>query len=155
LKGTTCDDVLDLLFVGCTMTCVAVIVVLSVVPTTRAVLPLVTALADAECAPFSYVVDDVSLTVTFSPAAVNSVKAEVDTLLTLPIDPPSAGPDRALDPPLAGAVCRDVAERDAAVVAVPEPVLAVALTMPYAPPPTAIVAALMAMDLVSLRENMD
>jgi hypothetical protein len=102
LKGTTSDDVLDPVFVGCTMTCVAVIVVLSVVPTTRAVLPFVTALADAEFVPLSYLVADVSLTVTFSPADVNSPKPEVDTLLTLPIDPPAAGPDRALDPPPAG-----------------------------------------------------
>jgi hypothetical protein len=112
------------------MTCVAVIVVLSVVPTTRAVLPFLTALADADFVPFSYVVDDVSLTVTFSPADVNSPKPEVDTLLTLPIDPPAAGPDRALDPPLPGTRCPDVAEVDDAVVAVPELVLAVALTMP-------------------------
>jgi hypothetical protein len=49
--------------------------------------------------PCSYVVDDVFLMVTFSPADVNSPKPDVDTLLTLPIDPPAAGPDRALDPP--------------------------------------------------------
>jgi hypothetical protein len=81
------------------MTWLAVIVVLSVVPSTRAVVPLVTALADAEFVPFSYVVDDVSLIVTFSPADVNSPKPDVDTLLTVPIDPPVAGPDRAFDPP--------------------------------------------------------
>jgi hypothetical protein len=130
LNGITFDDALDPLFVGPTMTCVAVIVVLSVVPTTRAVLPLVTALADADFVPFLYVVDDVSLTVTFSPADVNSPKPEAETLLTLPIDPPAAGPDRALDPRLPGTGCPDVAEGDVAVVAVPEPVLAVALTMP-------------------------
>jgi hypothetical protein len=137
LKGITFDDVWDPLFVGCTMTCVAVIVVPLVVPSTRAVLPLVTALADAEVVPVSYVVDDVSLTVTFSPADVNSTKPEVDTLLTLPIDPPAAGPERAFDPPPPGpagvdfaATGVDVAAADAAVVAVPEPVLAVALTMP-------------------------
>jgi hypothetical protein len=130
LKGITFDDAFDPLFFGCTTTCVAVIVVLSVVPTTRAVLPLVTALADAECVPFSYVVDGVSLTVTFSPAEVRSRKLDLDTLLTLPIDPPAAGPDRALDPPLARMGCPEVAEASVAVVAVPEPVLAVALTMP-------------------------
>jgi hypothetical protein len=150
---------LDTLFVVCTMTCVAVIVALLVVPSTRAVLPLVTALADAELVPFSYFVDDVVLTVTFSPAEVNSPKPELDTLVTLPIDPPAAGPDRALDPPLPGtrgAAGADVdVEVAVAVVAVPEPVLAVALTMPYAPPPSAIVVAPMAIDLVSLRENMD
>src|SRR5450631_4433335 len=111
------------------MTCVAVTVVLFVVPSTRAVLPLVTALADAEWVPFSYVVDDVSFTVTFSPADVTSTKPEVEPLLTLPIDPPAAGPDRALDPPLPGARCPGD-EVDDAVVAVPELVLAVALTMP-------------------------
>jgi hypothetical protein len=130
LKGTTLDDVLEPLLVGCTMTCVAVIVVLSVVPRTRAVSPLVTALANAERAPFPYVVDDVSLTVTFSPADVKSMKPEVDALLTLPIDPPAAGPDRALDLLPPGARCADVAEGDVAVGGVPEPVLAVALTMP-------------------------
>ncbi|MGO9487466.1 MAG: hypothetical protein ACLQBB_00380 [Solirubrobacteraceae bacterium] len=107
----------------------AVIVVLSVVPSTRAVLPLLTALADAACVPFSYFVADVSLTVTFSPAEVNSPKPELETLLTLPIDPPAAGPDRAL-PPMPGARCAGAAEVDEAVVEVPEPVLAVALTMP-------------------------
>jgi hypothetical protein len=125
------------------------------VPSTRAVLPLVTALADADFVPFSYVVDDVSLTVTFSPAAVNSPKPDLDTLLTLPIDPPAAGPDRALDPPRPGTTCPDVAERDVAVLAVPEPELAVAPAMPYAPPPIAMAAAPMAIDPVSLRENMD
>jgi hypothetical protein len=44
-------------------------------------------------------VDEVSLTVTFSPADVNSPKPDADTLLTLPIEPPAAGPDRAFDPP--------------------------------------------------------
>jgi hypothetical protein len=130
LKGITFDDVLDPLFVGCTMICVAVIVVPSTVPTTRAVLPVATALADADFAPFLYVVDDVVLTVTFSPADVNSPKPDVDTLLTLPIDPPAAGPDRALDPPLPGTGRPAVGDGDVAVVAVPEPVLAVAATMP-------------------------
>ena len=153
MKGTTFDEVRDPPFVGCTMTCVAVIGALSVVPSTRAVLPLVTALADADCVPFSYFVDDVSLTVTFSPADVNSPKPEADTLLTLPIDPPAAGPDRALDPPPATR-CADIAEVDDAVVAVPA-VLAVALRMPYAPPPIAIAVAPTAIDLVSLWENMD
>jgi hypothetical protein len=111
------------------MTSVAVIVVLLVVPNTRTVLPLLTALADAARVPFSYFVAAVSLTVTFSPADVDSPKPEVDTLPTLPIEPPAAGPDRAL-PPLPDARCARVAEVDDVVVAVPEPVLAVALTMP-------------------------
>jgi hypothetical protein len=136
------------------MTCVAVIFVLLVVPSTRAVSPLVTALFDAELVPLLYVVADVTLTVTFSPAEVNSSKPEVDTLLTLPIDPPAAGPDRALDPAPPDTGCPDVADADAAVVPVPEPVLAVALTMPTALPPIARVVAPMAIDLVSLRESM-
>ena len=37
--------------------------------------------------------------VSFSPAEVVSVKPEENTLLTVPLDPPAAGPDRALDPP--------------------------------------------------------
>jgi hypothetical protein len=37
--------------------------------------------------------------VTFWPVAVVSVNPEEDTLLTVPIVPPAAGPDRALDPP--------------------------------------------------------
>ena len=43
---------------GCTMTSVAVIVVLSVVPSTRTGSPVVTALAEAGLVPFSYVVVD-------------------------------------------------------------------------------------------------
>jgi hypothetical protein len=37
--------------------------------------------------------------VTFSPVAVVSVNPEEDTLVIVPIDPPAAGPDRALEPP--------------------------------------------------------
>jgi hypothetical protein len=36
--------------------------------------------------------------VTFSPVAVVSVKPDADTLLAVPIEPPAAGPDRALAP---------------------------------------------------------
>lgn len=129
MKATTCVDDSGTL-VGCTMTCVAVIVVLSVVPSTSAVLPLVTALEAAEFVPFSYVVEDVSLTVTFWPADVKSPKPDVDTLVTLPIDPPAAGPDRALEPPLPGACCADIGEVDDIVVVVFDYVLAIALTMP-------------------------
>src|ERR1700741_3557491 len=85
------------------MTWVAVIVLLLVVLRTRAILPLVTKLADAEFAPLLYVVDDVSLIVTFSPAEVTRVKPDLETLLTLPIDPPAAGPDRARAPRPPGA----------------------------------------------------
>jgi hypothetical protein len=88
-----------LLLGGCTMTWVAVMVVPSVVPSTRACWPVVTALTEAWLVPFSYVVEDVSLMVSFWLPEVVSVKPDVDTLLTVPIEPPAAGPDRAFDPP--------------------------------------------------------
>jgi hypothetical protein len=81
------------------MTWVAVMVVPLVVPSTRTGSPVVTALAEVELVPFRYVVEDASLTLTFWPAAVVSVKLDVDTLATVPDEPPAAGPDRALDPP--------------------------------------------------------
>jgi hypothetical protein len=74
-------------------------VVLLTVPSTRTDSPVVIALAEAGLVPFWYVVEDASLTVTFCPADVVIVKPEVDTLPTVPDDPPEAGPDRALDPP--------------------------------------------------------
>jgi hypothetical protein len=83
---------------GSTITCVAVIVVLSVVPSTRTVEPLVTALAETLLVPSSYLVDPANSTVTFWPPFVESVSPVLDLLVTLPIDPPAAGPERALDP---------------------------------------------------------
>jgi hypothetical protein len=80
------------------MTWVAVMVVLSVVPSTKTGAPVVTALAEAALVPSSYVVVDASLMVTFSPAEVVSVKPVAETLLTVPDDPPAAGALRALDP---------------------------------------------------------
>jgi hypothetical protein len=47
------------------MTCVAVMVVPLVVPSTRTLSPVVMALAEVELIPFWYVVEDASLTVTF------------------------------------------------------------------------------------------
>jgi hypothetical protein len=47
------------------MTCVAVMVVPLVVPSTRTLWPVVMALAEVELVPFWYVVEDASLTVTF------------------------------------------------------------------------------------------
>lgn len=38
------------------------------------------------------------MTVTFCPAEVVSVKPDAVTLLAVPVEPPAAGPDRALDP---------------------------------------------------------
>jgi hypothetical protein len=76
------------------------------------------------------------------------VKPEVDTLPTVPDDPPAAGADRALDPP-----------RPVPLLAAGELLLAaaglleVALTIPEEQPATAMAAALTAMDLVSLRES--
>jgi hypothetical protein len=67
-------------------------------------------LAEIGLVPFMYVVADASSTVTFCPVGVVIVKLAGDTLSTAPDDPPSAGPDRALDPPLAGAACPDGAE---------------------------------------------
>jgi hypothetical protein len=58
------------------------------------------------------------------------VKLDVETPVTVPDDPPAAGPERALDPPLPGTRCADIAAVGDAVVAVTEPVVAVALTMP-------------------------
>jgi hypothetical protein len=134
------------MFAGCTTICLAVIVAPSVLPSTSTVLPFVTAPDDAERVPFWYAVEDVSFTVTLWPVDVTSPKPDVDTLLTLPIDPPSAGPDRAFDPRPPGV--------DAAAAAVPAPVLAAAPATPYAPLPIAIAVAPKAMGLVSLRENM-
>ena len=59
---------------------------------------MVTALADAGLGPFWYVVAGASSTVTFWPADVVIAKPDADTLVTVPADPPAAGPDRALDP---------------------------------------------------------
>jgi hypothetical protein len=83
------------------MTCVAVIVVPLVIPSTRTGLPVVTAVADVARVPFVYFVEDASRTVTFWPADVDTVKLDVETLPTVPIVPPAAGPDRALDPTFA------------------------------------------------------
>jgi len=77
-------------------------------------------------------VADASSTVTFWPADVVIVKPDVDTLPTVPDDPPAAGPDRALDPPppepllAAGEPLLAAGELLAAV----EALLEVALTMP-------------------------
>jgi hypothetical protein len=81
------------------MTCVAVMVVPLVVPRTRTRSPFVMALAEVELVPFWCFVEDVSSIVTFWPADVVSVKLDLDTLPTVPDDPPAAGPDRAFDPP--------------------------------------------------------
>jgi hypothetical protein len=99
-KGTTADeDAVYGLPAGSTVTWVAVMVVLLVVPSTRTGSPVMMTLAEAGLDPFSYVVEDASLTVTFWPADVVMVKPDVDRLPTVPADPPAAGPDRALDPP--------------------------------------------------------
>jgi hypothetical protein len=105
------------------------------------------ALAEVELVPVRYVVEDAFLTVTFWPADVDTVKLEVDTLLTVPTTPPAAGPDRALDPAFAA----DLAFAVCPVVAPAEPLLEVALTIPAAPPPMTTTAAPMARGLVSLR----
>jgi len=81
------------------MTCVAVMVVPLVIPSTRTGSPFVMAFAEIEFVPLWYFVEDVSSTVTFWPADVVIVKLGVDMLPTVPAAPPEAGPDRALDPP--------------------------------------------------------
>jgi hypothetical protein len=103
VKGTTFDGekVGDPPLAGCTTTFVAVMVVPLVVPSTRTAWPFLTALAEVELVRFWYFVEDVFLTVTFCPPDVDTVKLEVDTLLTVPTAPPAAGPDRALAPALA------------------------------------------------------
>jgi hypothetical protein len=88
------------------------------VPSTRADAPAVTSLAEAELVPFSYVVEDASVMVTFWPADVVSVKPDVVRLLTVPDAPPAAAPERAFDPPPAAAgPCPAVADGVAAVAA--------------------------------------
>jgi hypothetical protein len=58
-------------------------------PSTRTCSPVVIALA---------LVDEARVTVTVSPAAVDSVNPDADVLATVPAAPPAAGPDRALEP---------------------------------------------------------
>jgi hypothetical protein len=84
---------------GCTTTCVAVMVVLLVVPSTSTGAPVVTGLAAAALVPFWYVVDGTSTTVTLWPVEVDIVKPVVDIVPTVPIAPPAAGADRAFDAP--------------------------------------------------------
>jgi hypothetical protein len=60
-----------------------------------------------------YFVEDVSATVTSTPVAVAKVKPDVDVVSTMPVAPPSAGPDRG--PPPGGVAVGEgvaVAERD-------------------------------------------
>jgi hypothetical protein len=52
-KGITSDAVADVLAAGCAITSVAVMVVLSVVPSTRTGWPVVTTLAEAGLVPFT------------------------------------------------------------------------------------------------------
>jgi hypothetical protein len=123
LKGITpaADEAAEPLpSVGCTTTCVAVMVVPLAVPSTRTLSPLVRAVAEIELVPFWYVVEDASLTVTFWPADVEMVKPAVETVLTVPAAPPEAGPERALDPPPPAALprpgCPELVDEDVAVV---------------------------------------
>jgi hypothetical protein len=110
----------------------------------------VAALGLAAVAPFLYAVHDVSLTVTFWPADVASVNPDEKVWLTLPIDPPAAGPDRSLDPALPGP--RNAGGAVAAL-ALAGLLLDVALTIPYAPPATAATAMLATKKRTGLGEN--
>jgi hypothetical protein len=87
-------------------------------------LPVVTALAEAALDPFSYVVDDVSLMVTCTFAAVFTVKPDVVVALMVPVVPPGSAPDRALEP------LPDPKLLATLLLAVDEPLLEVALTIP-------------------------
>jgi hypothetical protein len=75
-------------------------------------------------------VEEVLSTVTFSPVGVTSVKPDLEMLSIVPDDPPAAGPERAFELPAPGMRCADIDARDGVVVALVEPVLAVALTIP-------------------------
>jgi hypothetical protein len=59
-----------------------------------------------------------------------SVKLDVDALAIVPVAPPAAGPERALDPPPRAIGRPELLEADVAAVEVAEPLLAVTLTMP-------------------------
>jgi hypothetical protein len=95
------------------MTRVAAMVALSTVPRTRTLAPFFTALAEARRVPFSYFVEDASVTVTSTPVAVAKVKPDVDVVSTMPVAPPADGPATG-PPPVGVAVGEDVAvaERD-------------------------------------------
>jgi hypothetical protein len=112
------------------MTWLAVMVVPLVVPRTTTRTPFLMALAELELVPLWYFVEDAFLTFTSWPAEVEIVKLDLETLVTVPDDPPAADADRALDPLLLGTCWPDIAEVDVAVVVAPDPVLAVALTRP-------------------------
>jgi hypothetical protein len=86
-------------------------------PSTRMLSPFVMALAEVELVPFWYVVEDASLTVTFTFVGVDIVKLDVDMLLTVPVDPPAAPSDRALDAdPDPQGECSAVAVEDAVLL---------------------------------------
>jgi hypothetical protein len=109
------------------------------------------ALAEFELVPVWYSVEDASSTVTFWPAAVDRVKLDADTLSTVPVAPPAAGPDRALDPAGLDPVVAGAVD---AVPAVVELLLEVVLPPPQATPPTAKAVTATAMAVVRFQENM-
>jgi hypothetical protein len=82
------------------------------------------------------------------------VKLDVDTLPIVAVDPPAAGPERALDPPFAGIGVVAVVVVAAVVLTAAELLLEDALTIPSTPAATTMTAAPTAMALVVLRENM-
>jgi hypothetical protein len=135
---------------GWTITWVALIVVLLTTPKTSTRRPVVTALADAAVLPCRYDVAEFSFTVTFSPVDVLSVKLDPETLVILPDDPPSAGPERAFDPPPDPKWPTEAPCVAVAAVAVPDPPPEVASTIPNAPPATSAAAAADAIHFLSL-----
>jgi hypothetical protein len=109
---------------GSTITCVAVIVVLSVVPSTRTVEPLVTALAETLLVPSSYLVDPANLTVTFWPPFVESVTGRSTTCGSVPRRACRAGSRRiAAAAGLEGSQCPEVPPRLWSAAAWPPPPL--------------------------------
>jgi hypothetical protein len=94
-------------------------------------LPVVTALAEAGLDALSYVVDDVSLMVTCALPAVVTVNPDADVLLTVPVVPPGAGPERALEPPPDPKwPAKPLLAAEAPLLALDEPLLEFALTIP-------------------------
>jgi hypothetical protein len=77
------------------------------------------------------------------------VKPDVDTLPTVPDDPPAAGPDRALEPP----PLEPLLTAGEALLAAGEALLAAVEALLEEQPATAMAAAPATMDMVSLREG--
>jgi hypothetical protein len=78
------------------------------------------------------------------------VKPDVDTLPTVPDDPPAAGPDRALDPPPP-----ELLAAGEELLAAGEALLAAVEALLEEQPATAMATVPTTMDMMSLRESID